>query len=85
MAIDVIWDLPDDPEGNVQHIAEHGLTPVDVEFVMNHPTRRGKSKSSGRPILFGETPSGEKIVVIYEVIDEDTVYPITAYPVQEEK
>ena len=23
--IDIIWDLPDDPDGNVQHIAEHGL------------------------------------------------------------
>jgi len=28
--IDVIWDLPDDPAGNIQHIAEHG-TPADVE------------------------------------------------------
>ena len=27
--IDAIWDLPDDPDGNVQHIAEHGLTPID--------------------------------------------------------
>jgi hypothetical protein len=22
----IIWDLDDDPEGNVQHIAEHDLT-----------------------------------------------------------
>ena len=26
--IDVIWDLADDSDGNVQHIAEHGLTPA---------------------------------------------------------
>ncbi len=30
----VIWDLEDDPEGNVQHIAEHDLTPEEVESVL---------------------------------------------------
>jgi DNA-binding phage protein len=24
----ILWDDPDDPDGNVQHIAEHGLTKV---------------------------------------------------------
>ena len=33
--IDIIWDLPDDPEGNVQHIAQHGLVPSEVEYVLN--------------------------------------------------
>ena len=81
--IDVIWDLPDDPEGNIQHIAEHGLTPIDVEHVLNHPDRRGKSRSSGWPTVFGETPSGERIAVIYEEISGDTVYPVTAYVIEE--
>jgi hypothetical protein len=26
-----IWDLEEDPEGNIQHIAEHGITPDEVE------------------------------------------------------
>ena len=26
----VVWDLDDDLDGNVQHIAEHGLTIDDV-------------------------------------------------------
>jgi len=81
--IDIIWDLPDEPDGNVQHIAQHGLVPSDVEHVLNHPKRRAKSRSSGRPIVFGWTPVGENIAVIYEEIDESTVYPITAYPVEE--
>jgi len=50
--IDAIWDLPDDPEGNVQHIAEHGLTPIDVEYVLSNPERRQTGRSSGRPIVF---------------------------------
>jgi hypothetical protein len=81
--IDIVWDLPDDPDGNIQHIAEHGLVPSDVEHVLNHPKRRSKSRSSGRPIVFGRTPSGENIAVVYEEIDDSTVYPVTAYQVEE--
>ena len=32
------WDDAADPEGNVQHIAEHGVTPEEVEAVLkSHP------------------------------------------------
>ena len=27
----IIWDLDDDPDGNVQHCAEHGVTMGEVE------------------------------------------------------
>ena len=81
--IAAIWDLPDDPVGNVQHIAEHGLTPIDVEYVLNHPQRRRTSRSSKRPMVFGVTPSREYIAVVFEEIDDSTVYPITAYLVEE--
>ncbi|MEX2316192.1 MAG: hypothetical protein WD669_03505 [Pirellulales bacterium] len=80
--IDIIWDLPGDPDGNVQHIAEHGLTPVDIEHVLRHPRRRAKSRSSNRPMVYGRTPAGEEIVVIYEEIDDSTVYPVTAYTIE---
>ena len=81
--IDTIWDLPDDPHGNVRHIAEQGITPLDVEHVLNNPDRYETSRSSGMPIVFGRTPSGETIAVIYGEIDDGTVYPVTAYEVQE--
>ena len=29
-----IWDTEDDLRGNVQHVAEHGLTPAEVEDVL---------------------------------------------------
>ena len=81
--MDAIWDLPDDPEGNVQHIADHGLTPLDVEYVLNHPRRRRISRASGRPMVFGLTPRHEYVAVVFEEIDDSTVYPITAYLVEE--
>ncbi len=77
-----IWDLDDDPEGNVQHIAEHGITKDEVEQVLENPEGIESSRSSGRPIAFGETSTGRIIAVVYEEIDQDTVYPITAYEME---
>ena len=77
-----IWDLDDDAEGNVQHIAEHGITKEEVEEVFENPAGMESSRSSGRPIVFGETSTGRLITVVYEEIDEDRVYPVTAYEVE---
>ena len=79
----IIWDDPDDPDGNVQHIAEHGLTIEDVEEVLLNPANEAISQSSGRPCSFGYTPAGEFIIVIYEPINGDRAYPVTAYSVPE--
>lgn len=76
--IDLIWDLDDDQEGNVAHIAEHDLTKDDVLWVMNHPVSRGTSRSSGRPLVYGYTQDDVYIAVVYEEVDEDRVYPVTA-------
>ncbi len=76
----VIWDLPDDPDGNVQHIAQHGLNEDEVEDVLLDPDVPVEiSASSGRPLKQGWTMTGRYIVVVWEQIDEDTVMPVTAY------
>jgi uncharacterized DUF497 family protein len=79
----VIWDDDDEVDGNVHHIAEHGLTIDDVEFVMENPTHEGVSAQSHRPCCFGYTPGGDFIIVVFEQIDPDTIYPVTAYEVPE--
>jgi uncharacterized DUF497 family protein len=76
-----IWN--EEPNGNVEHIAEHGLTPEDVEEVVFNPVDRDVSQSSGLPIVFGVTPDGRYIMVVYEQIDDVTIYPVTAYDVEE--
>lgn len=78
---EIIWN--DEPGGNVEHIAEHGLTPEDIEEVIFNPVDRDVSRSSGLPILFGFTPDGRYILVVYEEIDQRTIYPVTAYDVEE--
>ncbi len=78
----IFWDDPDDPDGNVQHIAEHGLSIDDVE-VLENPTSEGFSASSGRPCVWGYSLEKVYIIVIYEVIDEDSIRVTTAYEVPE--
>lgn len=78
---DIIWN--EEPGGNVHHIAEHGLTPEDVEVVLLNPVDQDVSRSSGLPIAFGFTPDGQYILVVFEQIDKMTVYPVTAYEVGE--
>ena len=77
---DFIWN--DEPGGNREHIAEHGLTPDEVEEVFYNPIGHDFSRSSGLPILFGFTPDGRYILVVYEQIDDITIYPVTAYLVE---
>jgi hypothetical protein len=79
----VIWDLDDDPEGNVQHIAEHDLTKEEVEEVLGDPERRGTSRSSGLPVVFGSTTTGRHIAVVFQEIDADTAKPVTAFDIEE--
>ena len=77
----VIWD--DTPGGNVEHVEEHDLTSDDVDHVLENHELTGASRSSGRPCVFGYTPDGRYIVVIYEEAGTDTVIPVTAYEVLE--
>ena len=81
----IIWDDPDDPDGNVQHIAEHGLTIEDVEEVLSNTTSEGTSASTGRPCAWGYTLEGIYIIVVYEEIDPDTIRVVTAYEVPESR
>ena len=45
-AIEIIWDLEDDPEGNVAHLAEHDVSQDEVLEVLTAPTAR---EAFGRP------------------------------------
>ena len=45
----IIWDLDDDPEGNVHHCAEHGVTKEEVEEVFQNATDADISAGVIRP------------------------------------
>ena len=73
-----LWDGEND-----RHLAEHGVTPEEFEEVVSDPDGVEESDSSGRPIAFGSTSSGMYLACVYEMLDDTTVYPITAYEVED--
>lgn len=81
--VQVIWDLEDDPAGNVQHLAANGVTVEEyLEVFAGNYDQATISRSSSRPITFGWTSSGKHIAVVWhEVQHQGTliIRPITAF------
>ena len=78
----IIWDLDDDPEGNVRHIARHHVTRDEVEEILADPrSMTTVSKSSGEKITFGHTSSGRYLAVASQMVSDDLLIarPITAF------
>lgn len=81
--VQFLWDLEEDSEGNVQHIAANGVTVEEyVEVFTGNYERATSSRESGRPITFGWTSTGKHIAVVWdEVQPEDPliIRPVTAF------
>lgn len=73
-----VWD-----DENVEHLQEHGVAPEDFEAIVSDPDREETSRSSGRPIAFGFAPDGRYLACVFEKIDQATVYPITAFEIED--
>jgi hypothetical protein len=65
----------------IAHLAEHGVAPEGFEYVVSNPEFRDRSRSTGRPCCFGETADGRYLYCVYDMLDDDTVIPVTAYEV----
>lgn len=63
----------------IAHIAEHGVTPEEVEFVIQYPELTGQSRSAGAHMAEGDAGNGKYIIAVYRLIDGITVMPITAF------
>ena len=67
----IIWDLDDDPDGNVQHIAEHGVTAEEVEDVLfNSLGNTVVSRSSTNNVTFGYTDDGRYLAIVWEHVQD---------------
>jgi hypothetical protein len=80
----IIWD--DEPGQNVDHVADNGLAPDEVdEILLDDSIPTARSRSTGRPCKFGHTSSGKYIIVIWDELSDDPrmIYPVTAYEVPE--
>ena len=66
---------------NEQHLAEHDISIEEFEEIVSHPDVEDISRRTGRPMAFGMTSSGKYIACVFEFLDDTTVYPVTAYEV----
>jgi uncharacterized DUF497 family protein len=73
-----LWD-----EETEAHLALHGVSPDEFEEIVCDPDSVGESRATGRPIAFGYTSGGKYLACVYELVDPDTVLPVTAYEIQE--
>ena len=78
MWLDFFWN-----DGNIEHIAEHGISQDDFEHVVCNPESKGFSRSSGLPACWGYTSDGRYVMAVFEELDDDTIMPVTAYEVSE--
>jgi uncharacterized DUF497 family protein len=72
------WD-----EANADHVAQHGVTPAQVEQVFeNSPEekKRENRKGEDRFVVMGPDNDGRVIIVVATMRDEK-IRPVTAYPV----
>jgi hypothetical protein len=68
----IVWDLEDDPDGNVQHLAEHDLSVDEVEEVLlARKSQTTRSRSSGERITFGYTGEGRYLAVVWQHVLDD--------------
>lgn len=71
-------------EENIQHLADHGVTPEQFETAVMHAETNEWSRSTGRPAIRGRDDTGRMLFCVYEWVEEDvTIYPITAYEVHD--
>mgnify|MGYP001027020819 FL=1 len=81
--MDIVWNHEEG--GNVDHITDNGLSIGEVEYVVMHARKYGRSRSSDRLILFGFTETGDYVCVVFEELDDITIYPVTAYLWEDER
>jgi hypothetical protein len=70
-------------DDNIAHLAEHDVTPEQFEDVVMHSQVKDFSRTSGRPATRGYDDHGRLLFCVYEMIEPDVIYPVTAYEVRD--
>ncbi|MGD9854251.1 MAG: hypothetical protein AB7U20_04795 [Planctomycetaceae bacterium] len=67
---------------NIRYLAQHDVSQDEFEEVVGNPEVSEESRSSGRFIALGTTAMGSSLCCVYEMLDDVTVYPFTAYEIE---
>ena len=71
-----------DVETGYPHLIKHGVTTEEVEQVLSRPGE-DRSGLDGSRVAIGQTAAGRYLRVVYVPdVDRDSVFVVTAYPLQ---
>jgi hypothetical protein len=71
-------------EWNIGHIAEHGISPEDAEYVVNHAKPPFPRRTDAEQFLvWGQVPDGSYLQVVFILDDDGTAFVIHAMPMTE--
>lgn len=72
----IIWN-----DEIIEYIAQHGVTVEEFEEEVLFAREVGRSRSSGRPIVFGATSTGKFLACVFEYLSDDKyeIVPVTAF------
>jgi uncharacterized DUF497 family protein len=75
-AVEIEWD-----EDNIEHLAAHGISPEEVEDLLEGPViqRRGGTDAPDRLRLFGRTPAGRYLAIVIQEKGLGVIRPFTGW------
>ena len=66
-------------DGNIEHIAEHNISPDEVEqAIYSSSCRKRKGRGQEIDYVFGQTDTGRYLFVVLRDLREGVAFPITA-------
>ena len=80
LGVMTVWD--DSPGGNVEHLAEHGVTPDEFEEVLaaRFAAREVREGNPAHWLCRGYTRARRFLHIVFEYFEDDhVVNPVTAY------
>jgi hypothetical protein len=71
-------------EWNIDHVATHGVTPEEAEYVVEHARRPfPRYEGDGKYLVRGQSDAGRWLQVVYVFDPPGVVYVIHARPLKE--
>lgn len=67
----------------MEYLLLHDVSVEEFEEVVGSPDSVEQSRSSDRLVAFGSTSTGKYLACVYELLDDITILPVTAYEVEE--
>lgn len=70
----------------MEHIAEHGVSAEEAEFVMENAGRGfPRSEGNGKYRVWGQSESGEYLQVVFIIDADGTIFVIHARPLSDKE